>query len=179
MKDFCRRAGITEETINRILYEPEGYNAGRLTRYAQDFYAILTCLGICEYRHRLFDMDLFADIYSTGTGINMSASEIIEAGERIWNLFRAINVREGFRRRDDRIPPRWFEPLKTNNGVEIRLRDVTGKSLSHEDVEALLDDYYKERGWEVETGIPSKQKLTDLGLTNVVEDFKRLGIFEG
>ena len=53
-------------------------------------------------------------------------------------------------------------PMKAAGREEIVLKNCVGKPLSHEDMERLLDDYYEERGWEVESGIPSKNKLTDL-----------------
>ena len=176
VESYCESIGVPKKAMDRILYKPQGYNVARLTPYAQHFYTLLTCLGICQERTWSFDIGKLAELYSSATGIETNPDELREAAERIWNLFKAINVREGFDRKDDRIPPRWFEPLKTASGAEIYLQDCNGKPLSRDDMERLLDDYYEESGWEVERGIPTKAKLTGLGLTDIAEDLIKHGI---
>jgi len=178
VKAYCSKIGIPEKAVDRILYQPLGYDVGRLTRYAEDFYAVLTCLGICHYRDNLLSIGKVAELYSATTGIEMSANDIREAGERIWNLFKVINAREGFSRKDDRIPARWLEPLETDSGEDIPLMDCKGDPLSAGDVDKLLDDYYEERGWEVETGVPTKEKLTELGLAEIALDLQNLGFLK-
>ncbi len=162
--------GVPSEAMNRILYQPVGYNIGRLSRHYEDWNAITTCLGVCRSKIlRHLDMGKFAELYSSVTGIEVSSSELKKAGERVCNLFKAINAREGFDRTDDHIPPKWLEPIKSGGREEIFLTDPsTGEPLSVGDIEKLLDDYYEERGWEVETGIPTKDKLTELGLADIV-----------
>jgi len=178
LKAYCNNVGMSKEAIDRTLYEPVGYNIGRLSTYAEDFYILLTSLGICEYRHHSLDIGKLAEFYSTATGIEITPGEMQRAGERIWNLYKALNVREGFSRKDDRFPPRWLEPLKAASGEEVILRDCLGQPISTDNLEGLLDDYYQERGWEIERGIPTKEKLMDLGLSNVVRDFKKQGILK-
>ena len=87
-------------------------------------------------------------------------------------------VREGFSRKDDRIPPRWLEPLRSASGEEIPLMGCEGKVVSADDVDRLLDDYYEERGWDIKNGVPLRDKLVALGLTNVATDLQRLGILK-
>lgn len=166
---YCNRIGVPKDAMGGILYQL-GYNVGRLTKYAQDFYAVLTSLGICQYREKLLSIYQLAELYEATTGIKMSPSDLREAGERVWNLFKMINVREGFSRKDDRIPARWLEPLKANGEKDIPLLDCKGDVLSAGDIDKLLDDYYEERGWEVQRGIPTKEKLTDLGLAEMTCD---------
>jgi len=178
VKAYCKSVGMPEKAIARTLYEPVGYNIARISGYAENFFILLTSLGICEYRHKSLDVDKLAEFYSAATGIEISPSEIQKAGDRIWNLYKALNVREGFSRKDDRFPPRWLEPLKAPSGEEIILRDCLGRPLSADDLERLLDDYYDERGWEVESGIPTREKLMDLGLSDIVRDFEKQGIFK-
>lgn len=172
VKKWCEKIGVPEEAMDRVMVSPLGYNVGRLSRYTQDVYAIMTCLGICDYRLKFLDMPKFAQLYSASTGFETSPNEIREAGERVWNLFKAINVREGFNRKDDRIPPRWLEPIKTVWG-EKPLLDCIGKPLSLRDIEKLLDDYYEERGWDIQRGIPTKEKLISLGLKDIAADFEK------
>jgi len=86
----------------------------------------------------------------------------------------AANVREGFSRKDDRFPDRLVEePLKSGD-KEIRLMDYyRTRELTRDDVERMLDDYYDERGWEVERGIPTGEKLKGLGLKDVAGDLEK------
>jgi aldehyde:ferredoxin oxidoreductase len=65
---------------------------------------------------------------------------------------------------DDAFPEVWLKPLKTPDGVQT-LTDYYGKRvITSEDLKRLLDDYYDERGWDIETGVPTKDKLAALGL---------------
>ena len=77
-------------------------------------------------------------------------------GERIVNLERLFIAREGITRRDDVLPSRFLkEPMPAGSGPS------TGSVL---ELEAMLDEYYLARGWETETGLPTSEKLRELGL---------------
>ena len=76
------------------------------------------------------------------------------AGERIWNLIRMFNVREGISRKDDSLPPRMYEPLPDG--------PTKGNAFTEEMFRGMLDEYYGLRGWN-ENGIPTKTKLKELG----------------
>ena len=90
-------------------------------------------------------------------------------------MIKAINVREGFSRKDDSLPERWFEPLQAE-GKEVRLMDYYRKQeLTKDDLNAMLDEYYTERGWNVEKGIPTKELLTNLGMADIAEDLAKQG----
>ena len=92
------------------------------------------------------------------TGINYPAGEVIKVGERVWNLERLYNLREGFGQADDTLPPRLL-----NDAVS------SGPSkgwVCH--LEPMLKEYYRARGW-TEKGVPKAQKLADLGLAHLVE----------
>jgi aldehyde:ferredoxin oxidoreductase len=87
-----------------------------------------------------------------------------------------LNVREGFSRKDDRPPEKWFEPMRGPNGKEFLLMDYyKTKILSRTDIEKWLDDYYKERGWDTKRGIPRKEKLTELELEELIPDLEKQG----
>jgi len=85
-----------------------------------------------------------------------------KVGERVNNLAKAFNVREGFTRADDTLPERLMtEPLKSGASK--------GQMISKADLDQMLDEYYTLRGWDVKTGMPSREKLTDLGLAYVAD----------
>jgi aldehyde:ferredoxin oxidoreductase len=78
-------------------------------------------------------------------------------GERIVNLERLFIAREGITREDDTLPARFLhEPLPEGSGPS------TGSVL---ELEPMLDEYYRARGWDLETGLPTRDKLSELGLT--------------
>jgi aldehyde:ferredoxin oxidoreductase len=123
-----------------------------------------------------YDIETCTKLYSAATGLELEQRELIVAGERAWNLQKAINVREGFDRKDDSFPNVWFEPLGSEH-KKLYLTDYAGtKRLLRDDMCRLLEDYYEERGWEVRRGIPTREKLADLGLESIITDLERLGI---
>lgn len=101
---------------------------------------------------------LFPRMLVTATGIREFGdwSYLDRVGERIWNLERVFNVREGFDRRHDTLPRRFqTEPLHTLK--------AEGEGQVLRTLERFLDEYYQLRGW-TENGIPSRDKLRQLNL---------------
>jgi aldehyde:ferredoxin oxidoreductase len=96
------------------------------------------------------------------TGWNLSLEDVERIGERIWNLERAFNVREGVQRCQDVLPYRvMHEPVP--EGMH------KGMYCPPEELNAMLDTYYALRGWTSE-GIPTREKLAALGLASVVRE---------
>jgi len=105
------------------------------------------------------------ELLSTVTGTDYTAKDIDLVGERIYNLTRLFNLREGFTRKDDDVAYRCREdPLPDE--------PVKGRRLTREDLDYMLDDYYQLRGWDRQ-GVPTPSKLKELGLE---EDGRRQGI---
>ncbi|MGQ4809818.1 hypothetical protein NKDENANG_03253 [Candidatus Entotheonellaceae bacterium PAL068K] len=96
------------------------------------------------------------------TGWALSLEDVERIGERIWNLERAFNVREGIRRHQDVLPHRvMYEPVP--EGMH------QGMHCPPEELNAMLDAYYALRGWTPE-GIPTPETLAALGLASLVND---------
>ncbi len=90
------------------------------------------------------------------TGWDTTAAELMETGERIFNLKRMYLVRDGQSRKDDKLPGR------------MKKRRMTGGSANNiPDVDGMLDRYYELRGWD-EFGIPTKETLDRLGLSETL-----------
>ncbi|MDI6893728.1 MAG: aldehyde ferredoxin oxidoreductase family protein [Bacillota bacterium] len=101
-------------------------------------------------------LELMAGFCSVALGREVTAEELRLAGERIWNLGRLLNVREGFRREHDYLPGRVLEePLPDG--------PAAGKVVPAEVFRAMLDEYYCLRGWD-EAGVPTPARLAELGL---------------
>lgn len=127
-------------------------------------YAISDCLGICSFPTTSLlavDPALMAELFSAWTGEEVSEQEITQAGERVWNLERCFNVREGATRADDRLPWRLMHE---------ELPDRPGAINSPEALNTMLNEYYDLRGWDRETGWPTRETLEDLGLCDVAEE---------
>jgi len=139
---------------------------GKLLKYMEDFTAVSELLGLCRYAmyafssnldHTIARSKLLSKAFSYVTGMipeDESLDFLVEAGERLINLERMYNVREGLTRKDDLLPERFrFEPLPEG---------PSKGSVIEED--QILDEYYEERGWDKETGIPLDSTLKRLKL---------------
>jgi aldehyde:ferredoxin oxidoreductase len=138
---------------------------GRLTKWNQDVRtATADCPTMCVF---LLDMAVphmaaenTAALMEAVSGLVYTPQEVARVGERINNLAKAFNVREGFTRDDDTLPRRLMtEPLKAGASK--------GHLISQSDLDQMLDEYYAARGWDPATGIPTREKLVELGLEYV------------
>lgn len=165
--------GIPLDAIERIFEQTPysgKFNVGRYTKYMEDIMRVNNALGICSiftYQALISGEDM-ARLYSAKTGNSLTAGELMKAGERISNIAKLINVREGFTRNEDKVPETWLRPMESPEG-KIELMDYYGtQSLTKSDIEKMLDEYYDERGWNLKKGIPAKQKLQELGLEEYI-----------
>jgi aldehyde:ferredoxin oxidoreductase len=147
--------------LDSSTYTPE--RIALMTKWYEDISFVRDALGICLFAVQttsIIGSAYCAKLFSSYTGLNFSPSEIMEAGERIENLLKAYNIREGLTRSDDTYPARFFIERLKNGSPE-------GPVLSRDHMEKLLDAYYELRGWNKETGNPTKEKLEALGLESV------------
>jgi aldehyde:ferredoxin oxidoreductase len=127
---------------------------------SQHFTAVDDSLVMCRFTSErgfgLFLNDAYAGLYSAVTGWEVDAAELERAGERIVNLERLFNVREGVRRRDDVLP--WkvmHEPIPDGPSA--------GMHCPPDELAGMLDAYYALRGWDAD-GVPTPDRLAVLGL---------------
>ena len=102
-----------------------------------------------------------ARMLSAVTGEEYTTDQLETLGERVANLQRIINARLGITRKQDKFP----DALELAPEVE-------------EQVQEIMDHYYSLRGWSLETGLPSKEKLSELGLEEEAEEFESGGPYE-
>jgi aldehyde:ferredoxin oxidoreductase len=125
-------------------------------------------LGVCRlpWIEMQVPVSDYAEAYRRATGIDYSEEELLGISEKIWNLTRMFWVREfeDFGRSYDLPPARVYEERLKGGSTD-------GGVLELEKVEALLDDYYKLRGW-TKDGIPTPEKLKSLGLAWTIKDLK-------
>ena len=143
---------------------------GKLLRWFTISRAIVESLPSCVFlvRDTLgLDMRPWLDLFNAATGAELDYAEFVLAGERLMNLDRAFNVREGYRRTDD-CPP-----------IRMATEDVPFfgyPKLAPSIFEPMLDEYYEANGWSVATSIPTRSKLEELGLGDVADEFDALEI---
>ena len=173
------RMGFPAEAMEKVRLEPGGANLGRYLAHYEDWCTILNCFGICFRMQvsRLYDIETCAQLYRAATGVETSGEDLTRAARRAYTLYRAANVRQGFTRADDRVPAQWqSQALRWEDGREMRLNDYyKSQPVTADDISALIDSYYEERGWDVQTGVPTRQVLEELGLSGAAEDLAREG----
>jgi len=146
--------------VNRFKAEK---GRGKIVKETEDMYTVIDSLIVCKFsRGTYFEgfKDLAA-LYSAVTGIEMTPEELRMAGERINNLGRLINIREGLTRKDDHMPWKVMNVPIPDEGV------AKGSFVSQADLDLLLDDYYEVRGWTRE-GVPTLEKLSETGMNDMV-----------
>jgi len=176
-----RRGIVPEEAMSRVFTGISGFHVGRYTKFLEDWFTTESCLGICArpFVGMFYVTPFLTEFYASATGIETSQEDILKFGERAWNVVRAINAREGFGRRDDRMPERLLnEPLKFGDKEYVLSDYPRTHRVTAEEFESLLDDYYEERGWNKATGIPTGPKLLELGLGEVAQGLRQQGLIQ-
>jgi len=145
--------------VNRFKAEK---GRGKLVKETEDLYTIIDSIIVCKFSRGTYfkGFEDLAALYSAVTGIEMNSEELRVAGERINNLGRLINIREGLTRKDDHLPWKVMNVPIPDEGPS------KGSFVSQEDLDLLLDDYYEVRGWNKE-GIPALEKLNELGMEDL------------
>jgi aldehyde:ferredoxin oxidoreductase len=165
-KSHVERMGASKDTMDRIFDSPLGFSPGRLTRVSEDWYSLFNAMGTCNrhFNNRFYNMNLFAELYSSLTGIEKTPDDLRTCIERIWNIHRMLNVREGFDRSQDTFPEQWFQPKEHIDGPKEVYDYFRQKKLGREEFSHELKEYYNERGWDEVKGIPTVETLRSLGL---------------
>lgn len=148
---------IVEESM---LEDPSRENPDetKVVKDLEDALTVFDAVGACKFMGMALMAEDIVSIISAATGWEFDADDFRKGGERIYNLARAFNVREGCRRGNDTLPKRLLEEP---------LSDGPAKGLVV-DLGPLLDAYYQFRGWDLNTGIPTPEKLKELGLDGII-----------
>ena len=146
--------------VDRLSVDEE---RGRITMEGEDYSAVMDSLIWCKFLRKAFD-DFYGEsskIYEHLTGWSTAPEDLRLAGERINNLKKLFNIREGWTQEEDTLPPRVFqEALET--GI------VKGIGLTRSDLDMMIGGYYRARGWTDE-GLVPEDKLEELQLLDVAQ----------
>ncbi len=129
-------------------------NTPTFVKDGQDEVNTRNSLVVCDFLP--FGFDRAAPILEAMTGFSFSAGELQKAGEKMSNLNRMYNLKNGRTRKDDTLPQRFFQEKHLSGIFE-------GQCLTEEKFQQWLDMYYKERGWD-ENGVPTDETLAQLKL---------------
>jgi aldehyde:ferredoxin oxidoreductase len=154
------------------------------------------CLIVCDHmwpvvsvRHsedHIGDPTVESRLFSAITGREVGEEGLYRVGERVFNLQRAILIREGHRgRQDDTLPEAFFNtPLSAATmNPECLAPGRDGETISRkgavvepEKFERMKDEFYQLRGWDVATGLQKRAKLVELGLEDIAADLAQRGL---
>lgn len=137
-------------------FSPEG--KGELVAQLQDVRAVVDSIGVCVFATRCIRIKEMQRILATITGWNYTEEDLLKIGERICNVERLIAIRDGISRKDDNLPPRLLEESTP---------ELPGRSIGRENLDKMLGDYYRIRGWD-EDGRPRKEKLAQLQIPELL-----------
>ncbi|MCJ7699846.1 aldehyde ferredoxin oxidoreductase family protein [Candidatus Bathyarchaeota archaeon] len=146
--------------VNRLIAEK---GRGKLVRDMEDVYNLIDSFIVCKFSRGTYYKELpdMAKLYTLVTGYEITPEDLKKAGERIQNVARLFNIREGLGRKDDNLPYKvMHEPIPDEGPSK-------GAFVTQAELDLLLDDYYESRGWTKE-GIPTKEKLKELGMEELM-----------
>ncbi|MEM2195141.1 MAG: aldehyde ferredoxin oxidoreductase family protein [Candidatus Methanomethylicia archaeon] len=144
--------------VDRFSVEGKGF----MVKIHEDIMTLYDMLGLCKFSRGFFYVEELPSFIKAATGKEFKVSELLLMAERVYNLERAYNVREGLTRKDDTLPYRILhEPIPEGASK--------GSLIKPSELEKMLDEYYAARGWSKE-GIPTKAKLIQLDLVKEAEE---------
>lgn len=131
---------------------------GQLVKMLQDGLVLPDILNTCKFfMYAGITLDNLAELLSASTGWDINGRDLLEVGERVLNLQRLFNMREGLSRTDDILPER----IKQKPAFGFYEKE---DQCAIQNFEGMLDEYYEARKWDLKTGTPSNEKLKELGL---------------
>ncbi len=141
--------------------DPTSYEGkAGMVAWHDDIYAVADSLGICKFithgfnSPKLLGYDHFVELIQSVEGVSFSEDELRQAGKRVIDIERQINLEIGRTRADDTLPKRYFDD-------PMPARATKGHHIDREKFQKMLDEYYEARGWNNE-GHLSKERLAEL-----------------
>jgi aldehyde:ferredoxin oxidoreductase len=162
LEEFSLPEKVTEKLIGvPIPSDPASYDRKEYACvWTENLCALADALGACKFLSKwlstgLLGAEEFRDAVEAATGTRFTTGELVQVGDRIYNMERLFLVRHGISRKDDAPPPKFYQPWTHGPRAGTRVEPAA--------FEALLDRYYALRGWDA-NGIPTPATLRTLGL---------------
>lgn len=139
--------------------ENDTINIPIMSKWSEDLINLFNSVGICirpPVMNRI-GPSILAEAFSAFTGIEVNSETIMDGSERSWNLIKLFNLREGEDIKEYKFPLRFYE------------QQLNGKVLDYRVIEKVLEKYLTARGWNINTGDPTLEKLKELELDTLIE----------
>jgi len=155
---FAVDMGQAEESLGLEFFgrQAGAEKAANVARH-QDWVGLFDAMVMCRFAN--VPPEQVAALINAARGLNWTVEDMLQAGERAWNLKRAINNRLGLTRANDKLPKALLEPLPDGGAAGYVIPFAE-----------MLEAYYAARGWDPATGCPTGAKLHALGLDDVAKD---------
>lgn len=150
--------GHTQESLGIDFFSrhAQAEKAANVAKH-QDWRTVFNAIVMCIFAN--VEPEMQVKLINAACGLDWTIEDMMKAGERAWNLKRAINNRMGLNRANDKLPKALLEPFTDGGSAGFVL-----------DFEGMLSAYYRARGWDLDTGRPSREKLLELSLDDVAKD---------
>jgi aldehyde:ferredoxin oxidoreductase len=156
---FLVDIGQVESTLGMQYYDRlGGKEKAANVAIHQNWRTVFNSLVTCIFAN--LEPQLLVDLINAACGFDWDIDQMLLCGERGWNLKRAINLRLGLQRADDRLPKAFLQPYS----------DALGEKEFAPDFKHMLAAYYQARGWDPLSGYPTQEKLIALDLNWVARD---------
>ncbi|MFC1995062.1 aldehyde ferredoxin oxidoreductase C-terminal domain-containing protein [Chloroflexota bacterium] len=158
----------------KAAYNEEYEGKPELVAYIEDGITIDDCLSFCFYHggsNYTYPVRVKQQpaLLSAGMGVEITEERLFEIAKRVKNLERAYDVRLGRTRDIDLLPKRWMDH-------PIERGDFKGSVLETSKFEQMKSKYYALRGWDIDTGIPTRETLEKASLGDVADNLEQRGI---
>ncbi|MGC9324201.1 MAG: aldehyde ferredoxin oxidoreductase family protein [Desulfomonilia bacterium] len=170
---------IAEAGIPEALNPYEDGNTGPVY-LLKSYTKLADILGTCAFAVINLQTlpDTYGEQFSAATGIELTGQELLKRSEKLTTLMRAFNAREGLSAKDDSLPERFLtEEVEVRVPEELR-KWTNGKTsiMRKVNLKKNLEDYYTAAGYDMVTGLPSRKKFDELGLSKVADELQAKGI---
>jgi aldehyde:ferredoxin oxidoreductase len=157
---FLAEFGQVETSLGMETYDRHaGAKKGSNVAIHQNWRTVNNALVMCLFSNT--PPETVLELVNAACGLDWSLPDLLRCGERGWNLKRAINNRLGLKRSNDHLPKAFTQPYDDSQ---------PGDENQPPDFAAMLEAYYTARGWDPQTGYPTKFKLGELGLDFVIPE---------
>lgn len=149
--------GITQKLADKYNYKGKGKTHKTMSSYVH----VVNAAGVCLFGDMCSTPEDLRQFLSEGIGEELTIERMLEIGERIATLRTSFNVREGIIPMEIQVPNRMIGvPPQTAGPLE-------GVTI---DLKTQNEDYLSAMGWDSKTGIPTRERLVALGLSDVADD---------
>jgi aldehyde:ferredoxin oxidoreductase len=162
-KEMLAPIGLTKPQPARVLNE-EKVEFALKTQYN---YSAMNAISLCQFVYgpgwQFYGPNVIAQLLQSATGWEVTVDDIQAIGRRHVNFMRAFNAREGLSRAQDGLPKKLFRKALRGGASD-------GVVLSEAEMEAGLDMYFTQAGWDVDSGVPTRTTLIDCGLEWIADE---------